>query len=384
MRFNKQIAVILILSSLLISAIGAAIFLYYENEKTKKENDKQVTVYIAKKDIKADSLIQDSDIVKTVLAKRYLLTKPLLKKEIINKYVKSTIYKNEMFRKEKLSSQISKLDTNILAFKYNSYNLSFKKFENPNYALEKGDILNIISVYPKSKDKANMNYNVKYVVKKIKVLGFLEKGKVVEKAFRKIKKRIKSKKQKNKKVKYELVKVFANELVLDIPDKVILAIIKDYNKGQQLWMIKTNKVILSEKKIISKASKKLRKKAYPYKMYIPKNFTKTMTATIEYGDALIPDVSQEAVITTNLQQECINKNKVLLGLSREVILRSIPSLAGRIRKIVYKNYILAYKRRVNESWYETCDSKYVHKNEVREIEFKRAQGLLYVSKKVKK
>ena len=42
MRFNKQIAVILILSSLLISAIGAALFLYYENESTKKVNAQQV------------------------------------------------------------------------------------------------------------------------------------------------------------------------------------------------------------------------------------------------------------------------------------------------------------------------------------------------------
>jgi len=106
MRFNKQIAVILVLTSLLISAIGAALFLFYENENTKKANAAQVTVYIAKKDLKKDALIKESDIIKTVIGKKYLLTKPLLKKEIINKFVSSQIYKNEMFRKEKLRSKI--------------------------------------------------------------------------------------------------------------------------------------------------------------------------------------------------------------------------------------------------------------------------------------
>ena len=99
MRFNKQIAVILVLTSLLISAIGAALFLFYENENTKKANAQQLTVYIAKQDIKKDALISERDIVKTVIAKKYLLVKPLLKKEIINKFATSRIYKNEMFRK---------------------------------------------------------------------------------------------------------------------------------------------------------------------------------------------------------------------------------------------------------------------------------------------
>jgi len=211
MRFNKQIAVILVLSSLLISAIGAALFLYYENENTKKENAQQLAVYIAKKDIKKDALVKESDVVKTVIAKRYLLTKPLLKKEIVNKFAKSAIYKNEMFRKEKLSNKIGDVDAKILPFTHNSYNIAFKRFENPNYSLLKGDIVNIVSVYPKSKAKDNMNYSVRYVAKQVNVIGFLEEGKVVNKAFRKVKKRVKSKNKKQKTPKYELVKVFDAE-----------------------------------------------------------------------------------------------------------------------------------------------------------------------------
>ena len=384
MRFNKQIAVILVLSSLLISAIGAALFLYYENENTKKANEKQLTIYVAKSDIKKDSLIKESDIVKTVIAKRYLLTKPLLKKEIVNKFVKSTIYKNEMFRKEKLGVEIGDTGGKILDFKHNSYNVSFKLFENPNYSLLKGDILNIISVYPKSKDKNNMNYSVKYIAKQVKVLGFLEKGKVVEKGFRKVKKLIKSKNKKDTKPKYELVKVFANEIVVDISDKTILAMIDDYNKGKQLWMVKTNHTKAVAKKIKSKFVKKAAKRVYPYKMYTPKNMTEVRTATIEYEDNIIPDVSAQAVINTDLEKQCMKQNRVLIGVSREVVLRSIPSLDGKIKKIVYKNYILPYKKKVNSSWYEICDGKYVHKNEAREIGHKKAKDLLNAGKNIKK
>jgi len=384
MRFNKQIAVILVLSSLLISAIGAALFLYYENEKTKKANEMQVTVFISKKDIKKDTLIKETDIKKTVIAKRYLLTKPLLKKEIVNKFAKETIYKNEMFRKEKISVDIAESDAKILAFKYNSYNISFKLFSNPNYALNKGDIINIISVYPRSKDKNNMNYSVKYVAKAVKVLGFLEKGKVVEKAFRKVKRLVKTKNKKDKKPKYELVDVFANEVVLDISDKTILSTIDDYNKGKQLWMVRTSQELPKLKKPTKKPSKKRVKKSYPYKMYIPKNSSDTRTGVIQYKDSSIEDISHKTVISSNSVQKCIDEHNVLIGLSKKVLLHSIPSLNGKIKKILYKNYIIPYKNKINSTWYESCDGQYIHKNEVKEIKYNRAQDLLYASKKTKK
>jgi len=387
MRFNKQIAVILILSSLLISAIGAALFLYNENEKTKKANEYQVTIYIAKKEIKKDALIKENDIVKTVIAKKYLLTKPLLKKEIVNKFAKNNIYKNEMLRKEKLSDEIGQTDAKILAFKYNSYNASFRLFENPNYSLLKGDIIKIISVYPKSKDKKNMKYSVKYVAKQIKVLGFLEKGKVVEKGFRKAKREIKSKNKNDKKKRYELVNVFASEIILDIPDKTILSMTDDYNKGKQLWMVKTNEVIPVIKKKTKKnkrVSKKYTKRVYPYKMYVPKNLIEKKTATIEYGDSSIQDISKEAIIKTDLQKQCMKENRVLIGVSKDVVLRAIPSFRGRIEQVVHKNYIMPYKKRVDASWYEICDGKYVNQKEAKKISYKKAQDLLNASKTSKK
>jgi len=403
MRFNKQIAVILVLTSLLISAIGAALFLFYENENTKKINAQQLTVYIAKKDLKKDTLVKESDIVKTVIAKKYLLTKPLLKKEIINKFVSSQIYKNEMFRKEKLSSKVGPKIVKDLPFKYNSYNTAFKLFENPNYSLHKGDLINIVSVYPQSKDKKNMNYNVKYVARQVQVLGFLERGKVVEKGFRKVKKKVKSKSKKKKTPTYELVDVFANEIVLDISDSTILAMIDDYNKGNQLWMVKTSqeiksievvmpKPLINPKKVLKevikpkmkKAVKKKVKKVYAYKMYLPKDTIKTRSAVIEYEDSSISNVTQKVDIKSTKIEKCISNDKVLLGMSSEVMLRSIPSLKGRIKKILHKNYIIPYKNKVDENWYEICDGRFVHKNETKPISFKKAQDLLSGIKKTKK
>ena len=396
MKFNKQIAVILVLSSLLISAIGAALFLFYENENVKKTNAQQITVFIAKKDIKKDSLIKEEDITTTVIAKRYLLTKPILKKEIVNKFAKATIYKNEMLRKEKLLNEMGQIEMKSLPFKFNSYNASYKLFHNPNYSLIKGDILNVVSVYPKSKARGNLDYNVRYVAKQVKVLGFLESGKVVEKGFRKVKKLVTPKKKKMKDAKtkrYEMVKVFASELILDISDKTILAMTEDYNKGKQLWMVKTNQVkavpkkdpveIQIVKKKSAKKSKRVKRRVYRYKRYIPKNVSDTKTAVIEYADALLPNNIQKTVITTDLEKQCMDESKLLIGISRRVNIRTIPSLRGKIKRIVYRNYIIPYTTQVDKNWYRVCDGRYVHKNEARPIDYKKAQVLLE-NKKPKK
>lgn len=390
MKFNKQIAVILVLSSLLISAIGAALYLFYEGENIKKANAQQLTIYVAKRDIPKNSLVKEADITKTVIAKRYLLTKPLLKKEIINKFARESIFKNEMFRKEKLTKEIDKVDLKPLPFKFNSYNASYKLFHNPNFSLIKGDIINIVSVYPKSKSRDNLNYNVRYVAKQVQIVGFLEKGKIVEKGFRKVKKLVKSKKKKMKEAKkatYQMVKVYADELILDISDKVILAMTDDYNKGKQLWMVKTNQVKaepikkVADKIVImnKKASKKVVKRAkrvYRYKRYMPKNTSYTKTAIIEYADAKIENQTQKTVITNDLIKQCMNERKVLVGVSRKVHLRTIPSNRGKIKRIVYRNYIIPYTSKINSNWYQVCDGRYVHINEAKEISYEKSLELL--------
>ena len=402
MKFNKQIVVILILASLLVSAVGVSIFLFLENEKSKNISNEIVTIYVAKNDIKKNFLIKSSDIKKTTIAKKYLLNNALLHREIINKYAKIDIYKNETFIKEKLQKDKFQEKVRMLEFKDTSYNISFSLFSNANLSLNVGEYINIISVYPKSLKRDNLKYKVQYVASEIKILGFLEKGKTVPKTYRVVKEKVKVKKA-EKEEQYKLVTKYADELVLDVKKHILLNLIKDYNKGKQLWMVKTNHKPLVEKepevkpiiiapkvvekvpvkvakKVVNKAKqiKKVKKvkKVYPYKMYLPKDTTFTRTAIIEYEDSSIPNISQHVNIKINLQQQCMLQKKVLVGISREVLLRSIPSLKGRIKKIVQKNYIIPYKSKVDNNWFEVCDGRFVHKNETKMIDYKTAQGLL--------
>lgn len=396
MRFSKEIAIMLVLASLLLSAIGAAVYLYMENEKTKKENSQLVMIYVAKKDIKKNQLITSEVLAKQSIQKKYVLTKPLQLNDILNKFAKVPIYKNETFIAEKLVKSLDYQDEiKNLPFKYNSYNFGFGLFQNPNYSLLKGDTLKIASVYPKSKKRENLSFKVQYVANNIKVLGFLEKGKIVEKPFRKVKQKVKTKK-KQKQATYETVTVFADEVILDVPNKIILNLLNDYNKGKQLWMVKTveavdkkedaKKVKIADKKDGKKVkvAKKSKPRVYKHIMYVPKNVVSTKRAVIEYIDKKIPQKSSEAIIRYDIQAQCRATDKYLIGKSRKVYLRSAPSIKAKVVKRVYRNYILPYTRAVNDKWFELCDGSFVHKNEANYISNKNVKRFLSGTAKTKK
>ena len=103
-------------------------------------------------------------------------------------------------------------------------------------------------------------------------------------------------------------------------------------------------------------------------------------AVIEYSDKSIPKLFTKATIKTDLKQHCILKNKILRAVYNEVPLRAIPSLRGKIKTIVYKNYLIAYEYKIDNSWYKICDGQYVHKSEVVEISSTKAKGLLNAKK----
>lgn len=385
MKFNKQIAIILVLGSLLLSAIGAAVYLYKENEKTKKHNEAMVTIYVAQTNLKRNTLILEKNIKSVLIAKKYLVAKPLLKKEILGSFTKIDMYKNEMFRQEKISKEKSDEIVKNLPFKYSSYNVGFSLFKNPNLSLKKGDFIDLITVYPKNKDKDNMDYKLRFVAKNIKILGFMEKGQLVENTFRQVKQKVKTKKKKEKPT-YEQVTKYSDEMVLDIKPALILALLDDYNKGKQLWMVQVKEAKAKKrepKDIIKegKLTKRVVKRIYAYKEYIPRNTSVVKVATIEYLDDKIPSQRSTSVLRTNLQKECRSTKQYLIGSSREVYLRKKASMRSKVVKKIYRNYIIPYTRKVNDTWYEVCDGSFVHKNEAVTISKKRAQGLLHGSKK---
>jgi len=386
MEFNKQIAIMLALLSLLLSALGGAYYFYDQNQQTLKSNNQIRAVFIAAKDIKKNVIVKEEDIKQVNIAKKYILTTPLLKKEILGKVTKENIYKNDMFRKEKLSKKVDTGESDLMSYNNNSYNIDFGLFQNPNRSLIQGDYIKIVSVFPGSKDRGNLNFSVQYVVKDVKIIGFLEKGKSVRNAFRMANQEVRNKK--GKVVGKKVIPVYANELVLDIPSKILLSLIEDYNKGKQLWMVKTKAPKLKKKiektvvepKVVStkrsKSGKKTKRRVYPVKWYVPRNINRTASGTIRYADIDKVAQSQKATIKMSYSQQCKEKEKLLIVISRNVNLRKTSSLSGKIKRVVYRNYLIPYKRKISQNWYEACDGTFVHKNEVAEISIKNVNKKL--------
>jgi hypothetical protein len=379
MKFDKQLAVILILVSLLLSAIGISFYFYNKNEEIKKENNQQVRIYVASENIKQNTLIEEKHLKEVTVAKQYVLTRPLIKQEIINKYAVENIYQNEHFLKEKLAVTplVKREISKILDYNYSSYNMAFKLFQNPNYSLKPNDIIKIISVYPTGDNK---DYKVRYVAKNIRILGFLSDGREIEKAIYKKKIKRLEKKQEIE----EVIDIKSDELILDIKENILLSLINDFNKGNQLWMVKSKIEKENDTKKLSKDDKKQltngtkinkpltpKKVYYPVKWYQPETTYETKTGTITYADNIEKGASKSVKIESEFQKECKKTDKLLLVTSNTVYLRKAPSIRAKIKKRINKNYVLPYVSvsKINPNWFMICDESYVQKNDVREISF---------------
>lgn len=395
MQINKQIIMILILASLLFSAIGAAFYFYKENKEVLKDKNELVTIYIAKEDIKSNTLLDISHLAKTEIAKQYILNKPLLKKEIIGKYVKDKIYKNEIFLKQNLNTKIEKSKAKILDYKNSSYNMKFELFENPDITLVQGDFINIISVYPKEGEKVKKgeytDYNVQYVATNLKVLGFIRDGRTESETITKNKIKVIEKKKEVEKV----VDVKADELILDIDSNVLLNLVKDYSIGNQLWMVKTRESILIEpinkmedkevltvnkdiKKDIETVSKKVAKiykpKKYKYTWYNPAITTVQKSASIDYSgdkDSKKSKTKNVSVVINKTNLCASIKDNLIIGNTSSFYIRDEASTKSKYKKLLYKNTIIPYLEELNY-WYKTCDGLYVSKSVASKISYSKA------------
>lgn len=376
MKFNKQIALILLLGSLLISAISIIYTLYNENKKIQKEENKLITVYIATKTLEKGTLIKESYIKETKKRKKDILNIPLTKEEILNKYTNEKIFKNEVFLKIKIIDKIKKEKPIIVKkeFTFNSYNIPFELFNNPNYSLKPNDTINIISVYDKNYEKVFPNYSVQYIATNINVLGFLINGKESKKAIEKrwVKKETLDENEK--------IEVKAQEILLDIKSETLLSLIEDYNKGKQLWMVKT----IKDKKTIEKKKEAIKT---PAKKYIKrKKKIPIEKAIIEYKDnpslnkiqtqKIIPSkiTKTQKTKALDLSNRCKKPNNthLLLGIAKKFNIREQPSIESQIIAKRYKDSLFRYRQKTKDNWYELCDGSYVHKNMVIEISYKKA------------
>jgi len=376
MKFNKEIVIILVLTSLLLSALGTAFYYYTEGQKALISGNRLKVIYIASKNIKKHTKITKKDVRPTHIAQKFLVTKPLLLKDIIGKFANEKIYKDDTFTKQKLLRNLHKkkkvAKVVVDNFQFSSYNMAFNMFRNPNYSLNTGDTIDIISVYKVTKKKQNGSLNdVQYVAKNNRVLGFISNGTKTNKTLKKSTRT----RVINKKKIVEPIIIKANEIILDIRKKNLLHLIDDYNRGNQLWMVQTKPIVKKHNKIVKKKMIN-RKRNYPFKLYNSRGTNKNFQATIHYADQKSAAVTKSKIIKLSYSKQCLNSNNFLIGISNKVHLRTGPTNRNKIVRTVYRNYIIPYTNKINANWYRTCDGHYVHRLEATVITKKQAMSRL--------
>lgn len=394
MQINKQMIAIIILASLLFSAIGAALFFFKKNQQTLKAKSELITIFIAKENIPKDTLLNIEHLAQTTIAKEYLLNPPLVKEEIIGKFTNENIYKHEIFLKQKLDTQIAKEEKKILDFIKSSYNMKFELFKNPNYALVQGEYINIISVYPEGFPDNKGRYPdfaVEYIANNIKVLGFIRDGRHESSSITKqtVKKVI------DKKSVEVIEEVKSDEVILDIDLDVLLKLTENYNKGNQLWMVKTaydetkekeleqnnilensnsennidsnTKIQTPTPKISSTVENAIKHK---YRLYSSDITVLTQSAVIDYANDLNKEKSKikNVEIAVDSNKICSEiKDRFIVGTASSFYIRSSPSKDSENKSLLYRNIIIPYVEK-QEEWYKTCDGRYVHQSVVNEVD----------------
>ncbi len=391
MQINKQVIAIIILASLLFSAIGAALFFFKKNQQTLKAKSELVTIYIAKDNIPKDTFLTIEHLAQTTIAKEYILNTPLTKEEILGKFTNENIYKHEIFLKQKLDSQLTKEEKKILDFKKSSYNMKFELFKNPNYALVQGEYINIISVYPEGTPDNKGRYPdfvVEYVANNIKVLGFIRDGRHESSTITKqtVKKIV------DKKTVEDIEEVKSDEVILDIDLDVLLKLTENYNKGNQLWMVKTaydetkennseqkQDIVSNTQTSIPKDSSKIEQPIkYKYRLYTSDNKILIQSAAIDYANDLNKEKSKikNVEIMLDSSKACSEiKDKFILGTANSFFIRLTPSKESSDKTVLYKNIIIPYVEK-QEEWYKTCDGRYVHQSVVNEVDLSFIQSKL--------
>ncbi len=279
MRDLKLIVIILLLFLLLVS-LGGIYYFYQQNLTIEKKQNEIVSVYVAKNNISANSIIKEKDLKLQKLQKTAVPFKIVIKSEIVGKYATVPIFKDEPIRPEKISKLVKKKDANSTAklAKHDLYNISSKLFRNPNYMLKSGDLIDIVGVW-----QENGEFVVKYIANSAEVYGFLFRGVLEEKAIKKVEKTTIDKKSK-KKVK-TVTNRYADEFLIDTDEDIITSIIEAHNKGDQLWMVMSGKD--DKAKVLDNIKKSLvaPKKVLEVKKIVKKRVYKKSypTASITYG-----------------------------------------------------------------------------------------------------
>lgn len=233
---NPQNLLIAVLLFLLLGSIGGIYYINKQYEEAKNEGFQKVKLFVADKNISENQMIGEKDIKEIELPKSAVLFRPLQKSEIVGKYAKTPIFHNEPIVSEKISAKQYTEDSNLSA-QFDKFNMRFALFQNPNFALKKGDRIDIIGVYKNNVDPSDNNFAIGYTAKNIRVLDFLKNGMSQNMPSIKVEEDPKDAKEKDKK---EPKIIFADELVLDMSGEQIAKTLSIMNKNHQIWMALSN------------------------------------------------------------------------------------------------------------------------------------------------
>ncbi len=227
---------IAVLLFLLLGSLGGVYYINKQYEEARNEGLQKVKVFVADKNISESQIIGEKDIKEIELPKSAVLFRPLQKPEIIGKYAKTPIFQNEPILSDKISAKLYMGDSNLTA-QFDKFNMRFTLFQNPNFALKKGDRIDIIGVYKNNIDPADNNFAVGYAAKNIKIVDFLKNGMSQNMPSVKSEEDPKDAKEKDKKGPKI---IFADELVLDMSGAEIAKTLSIMNKNHQIWMALSN------------------------------------------------------------------------------------------------------------------------------------------------
>ncbi len=229
---DMKLVVITGLLFLLLVTLGGVYYLYQQNLTMQKKAHQAVSVVVAKRNIPQNKRIEREDLKVMQFQKSMIPFKVLMPNEIIGKYATVKIFLDEPIRSEKISKIITREQNASTAkkVKHDLYNIASKLFQNPNYMLKSGDLIDIVGVWKEAEKLV-----VKYIAVNTEIYGFLFRGVLEEKALKSIEKKVKEKKSK-KSVKTTIYQ-YADEVLLDTQADTVTAIIDAHNRGHQLWMV---------------------------------------------------------------------------------------------------------------------------------------------------
>lgn len=316
-------------------------------------------VVVAKHDLHEGHKITAADIATKRVPKELLGYRPLNKKQVLEHYVTIPILKDETFREEKLANHAPEEKTKVVKHMRSSksvYNFKMNGFKNPNFALQKKDKLDIIGVWGESG-----NPNVELIGSKISVIGFLERGEFFNDASGVVETKVPDKKTGKESVTKR--RYFASEILLDMNNREIISVIEAYNKGNQLWMVLSNKnknnEMVKELKRVFKV-KKSDKPALPaYKANKQK-----LNSVISYGANEATKTFSENIYS-NGASLCFKKIRVTARYGANV--RRGPSTGAPIVAYATANTETGYTELV-DGWYQTCEGYYIHASIAQEVQ----------------